>query len=325
MPSFDVVSEVDHQEVRNAVDQAQRELSTRFDFKNTNSTIEQNDLALTLRSSSEDRLRALRQVLEERLVKRGVSLKGLDYGKVEEAASSTVRQTATITVGISSDKAREINRMIKDKGPKGVSSQTQGDQVRVTGKKRDDLQSVIAAPQGGRPRHPPPVHQLPGLSLVARPWRAPTRFARQCVGHRCGALGSSPDAPSQLVTSLVAKLAQAAAEEDDEVDGLEGDAALDAAPQDRVSEEVDEGQPVVRRQVGLDGLGGVDQVEHLRGDEGGKGAERGGQRRVRPGRGEQARCRPGPASTSRCRGWPGRCGRAPPWWSGRCPTARSAA
>jgi uncharacterized protein YajQ (UPF0234 family) len=144
MASFDVVSEVDKQEVRNAVDQAQRELSTRFDFKGTNSTIEQNDLVLTLRSSSEDRLRALRQVLEERLVKRGVSLKGLDYGKVEEAASNTVRQVATITVGISSDKAREINRLIKDKGPKAVSSQTQGDQVRVTGKKRDDLQAVIA-------------------------------------------------------------------------------------------------------------------------------------------------------------------------------------
>ena len=136
-----------------------------------NSTIEQNDLALTLRSSSEDRLRALRQVLEERLVKRGVSLKGLDYGKVEEAASSTVRQAATISVGISSDKAREINRMIKEKGPKGVSSQTQGDQVRVTGKKRDDLQAVIAAPQGGRPRHPPAVHQLQGLSLRRRPMR----------------------------------------------------------------------------------------------------------------------------------------------------------
>ena len=143
MPSFDVVSEVDHQEVRNAVDQAQRELSTRFDFKNTSSSIEQNDLVLTLRSSSEDRLRALRQVLEERLVKRGVSLKGLDYAKVEEATGSSVRQVATITVGISSDKAREINRMIKEKAPKGVASQTQGDQVRVTGKKRDDLQAVI--------------------------------------------------------------------------------------------------------------------------------------------------------------------------------------
>jgi uncharacterized protein YajQ (UPF0234 family) len=141
MPSFDVVSEVDRQEVRNAVDQAQREIGTRFDFKNTDSSIE---LVLTLRTVSEDRLKALRLVLEERLVKRGVSLRGLDYGTVEEATQHTVRQTVTIKVGISSDKAREINRLIKDKGPKGVSSQTQGDTVRVTGKKRDDLQAVIA-------------------------------------------------------------------------------------------------------------------------------------------------------------------------------------
>ena len=144
MPSFDVVSEVDRQEVRNAVDQAQREIGTRFDFKNTNSSIEQNELVLTLHSISEDRLAALRQVLEEKLVRRGVSLKGLDYGDVDEAAHGTVRQTATIKVGISSDKAREINKLIKAKAPKGVSSQTQGDSVRVTGKKRDELQAVIA-------------------------------------------------------------------------------------------------------------------------------------------------------------------------------------
>jgi len=143
MPSFDIVSEVDHQEVRNAVDQAQRELETRFDFKGTDSSIEQKDLVLTLRSASEDRLRAVKQVVEERLVKRNVSLKGLDWGKVEEAAGATVRQVVTITVGINADKAREINRMIKEKGPKGVSSQTQGEQVRVTGKKRDDLQAVM--------------------------------------------------------------------------------------------------------------------------------------------------------------------------------------
>lgn len=142
MPSFDVVSEVDHQEVRNAVDQAQREIGTRFDFKGTNSSIEQNELVLTLRSVTEDRLTALRQVLEEKLVKRQVSLKGLEYSNVEEATQNTVRQTATITVGISSDKAREINRLIKEQGPKGVSSQTQGDTVRVTSKKRDDLQAV---------------------------------------------------------------------------------------------------------------------------------------------------------------------------------------
>jgi uncharacterized protein YajQ (UPF0234 family) len=148
MPSFDVVSEVDRQEVRNAVDQAQREISTRFDFKGTDSSIEQNDLVITLRTVSEDRLAALRVVLEERLVKRGVSLKGLDWGKVEQASGDTVRQVVTIQVGISSDKAREINKMIKDKAPKGTSSQTQGDQVRVTSKKRDDLQAVITLLKG---------------------------------------------------------------------------------------------------------------------------------------------------------------------------------
>jgi len=145
MPSFDVVSEVDRQEVRNAVDQAQREIATRFDFKNTNSSIEHNELVLTLRTVSEDRLTALRQVVEEKLVKRGVSLKGVEYGTVEEATQNTVRQVVTIKVGISSDKAREINKLIKEKGPKGVSSQTQGDSVRVSGKKRDDLQAVMAA------------------------------------------------------------------------------------------------------------------------------------------------------------------------------------
>ena len=145
MPSFDVVSEVDRQEVRNAVDQARREINTRFDFKNTSSEIDENDLTFTLRTVSEDRLTALRQVFEEKLVKRGVSLKGLDYGKIEEATQNTVRQVATLKVGISSDKAREINKLVKEKAPKGVSSQTQGDAVRVQGKKRDDLQAAIAA------------------------------------------------------------------------------------------------------------------------------------------------------------------------------------
>jgi cyclic-di-GMP-binding protein len=148
MPSFDVVSEVDRQELRNAIDQAQREIATRYDFKNTDSSIEQSELILTLRTQSEDRLTALRTVIEEKLVKRGVSLKGLDYGKIEEATHNSVRQVLTIAVGISSDKAREINRMIKEKGPKGVSSQTQGDTVRVTGKKRDDLQTIITTLKG---------------------------------------------------------------------------------------------------------------------------------------------------------------------------------
>ena len=144
MPSFDVVSEVDRQELRNAIDQAQRELANRYDFKDTNSEIEQKDLVLTLRTSSEDRLRALKVLLEERFVKRDISLKSLDWGKIEQATGESVRQIVTIKVGVPADKAREINKLIKEKGPKGVAGQTQGDQLRVSGKKRDDLQQAIA-------------------------------------------------------------------------------------------------------------------------------------------------------------------------------------
>ena len=145
MPSFDIVSEVDMQEVRNAVDQAYREAATRFDFKNTDSHIEISDTELVLHSATEDRLRALHQVLDEKLVKRSVSLKAFDAGKIEEASKGTARQRVAIRAGISQDHAKRLNKFIKDLGLKGVSSQTQGDQLRVTGKKRDDLQAVIAA------------------------------------------------------------------------------------------------------------------------------------------------------------------------------------
>lgn len=148
MPSFDVVSEVDRQEVRNAVDQAQREIATRFDFKNTNSSIDQNELVITMHTVSEDRLNALRTVLEEKLVKRGVSLRGVEYGDVQEATQNTVRQVATIKVGISSEKAKEINKLIKADAPKGTQSQTQGDSVRVTSKKRDHLQDTMTLLKG---------------------------------------------------------------------------------------------------------------------------------------------------------------------------------
>ena len=146
MPTFDIVSEVDMQEVRNAVDQANREAATRFDFKNTDSVIElnENENELVLRSSTEDRLRALHQVLDEKLVKRQVSLKSFDVGKIEEASRGSARQRLGIQAGISSDHAKRLNKFIKELGLKGVSSQTQGDQLRVTGKKRDDLQEVIA-------------------------------------------------------------------------------------------------------------------------------------------------------------------------------------
>jgi uncharacterized protein YajQ (UPF0234 family) len=145
MPSFDVVSEIDEQEVRNAVDQTARELATRFDFKGTESSVALKEHTIEMASASEDRLKALTQVLEEKLVKRKVSLKALSYGNVEEAAKGSVRQTATLNVGISSDKAREIGKFIKGLGLKGVQHQVQGEQLRVTGKKRDDLQSAIAS------------------------------------------------------------------------------------------------------------------------------------------------------------------------------------
>ena len=145
MPTFDVVSEIDMQELRNAVDQASREIATRFDFKDTNTSIDLGTDAITLASVTEDRLAAARQVLEEKMVKRKVSLKVLDYGKIEEASKGTARQVAKLQAGVSSDKAKAINTYIKGLGLKGIQSQTQGDQVRVTGKKRDDLQGVIAA------------------------------------------------------------------------------------------------------------------------------------------------------------------------------------
>lgn len=147
MPSFDVVSEIDMQEVRNAVDQATREVVNRFDFKNTDSTLDLDDKAMTitLESASQDRLFALKQVLEEKMVKRKVSLKTLDVGDIEDAAGGRARQRISLKAGISSDMAKKINSTIKDLKLKGIQSSTQGDQVRVTGKKRDALQDVIAA------------------------------------------------------------------------------------------------------------------------------------------------------------------------------------
>ncbi len=144
MASFDVVSEVDMQEVRNAVDQAAREVGTRFDFKDTGSSIELSEKTIELHTASAERLRALTQVLEEKMVRRKISLKALEYGKVEEAAKGTVRQTVALTVGINEEKARAIGKFVKGMGLKGVQHQVQGQQLRVSGKKRDDLQAVIA-------------------------------------------------------------------------------------------------------------------------------------------------------------------------------------
>jgi uncharacterized protein YajQ (UPF0234 family) len=145
MPTFDVVSELDHQELRNAVDQADREISNRFDFKNTDSSVELDEKEIKLESDTDQRLKALTQVLEEKIVKRQISLRALSYGKVEEASKGRARQVVTLNVGINSDKAREIGKFIKELGLKGLQHQVQGDQLRVSAKKRDDLQTAIQA------------------------------------------------------------------------------------------------------------------------------------------------------------------------------------
>ena len=145
MPTFDVVSEVDMQEVRNAVDQAARELAQRFDFKGTDSSVELGDDEIRMASASEDRLAALRVVVEEKFARRKISMKVLDYGTVEPASGGAVRQVARLQAGISSEKAKELHKFVKGLGLKGVQSSTQGEQLRVSGKKRDDLQAAIAA------------------------------------------------------------------------------------------------------------------------------------------------------------------------------------
>jgi uncharacterized protein YajQ (UPF0234 family) len=144
MPTFDVVSELDHQEIRNAVDQAAREVETRFDFKGTDSRIELSGEEIQLHSSTEDRLNALIVVLEEKLVRRKVSLKSLDRGPIVEGSKGSARMTIKLVSGISSEKAKSLSKAIRDLGLKGVVPQIQGDQLRVSGKKRDDLQEVIS-------------------------------------------------------------------------------------------------------------------------------------------------------------------------------------
>jgi uncharacterized protein YajQ (UPF0234 family) len=140
--SFDVVSSVDLQEVKNAISQALKEIGTRFDLKGSHSDIVLSGEELTLSSVDEYKLKAVRDVLETRLVKRNVPLKALTYGTVEKALGQTARQKVTLQSGIPTDKAREIVKIIKGSKIK-VQAAIQADQVRVTGKNRDDLQAVI--------------------------------------------------------------------------------------------------------------------------------------------------------------------------------------
>ena len=142
MPSFDIVSQVDMQEVRNAVDQAAREIVNRYDFKGTNTKINISDEGIVLESSAEGRLEAAIDVLKGRLVKRKVSLKAIAGGDIKPAASGRVRTVFTLNQGIPQDAARELSKLVRDAKLK-VQVQIQGDQLRVQGKKRDDLQTVI--------------------------------------------------------------------------------------------------------------------------------------------------------------------------------------
>lgn len=143
-PSFDIVSKVDRQEVDNALQQAARELSTRFDFRGTGAEITwAGEEAVTLQAETEDRVKAALDVFKDKLVKRGISLKSLDAGE-PRASGKVHRIDCKIIQGIDQEKAKAISKKIRDEGPKGVQAQIQGDQLRVTGKKKDDLQAVIS-------------------------------------------------------------------------------------------------------------------------------------------------------------------------------------
>jgi uncharacterized protein YajQ (UPF0234 family) len=143
-PSFDIVSKVDRQEVDNALNQAEKELGTRFDFRGTGAEIKwAGENALSLQAETEDRVLAALEVFKEKLIKRNISLKSLDCDEPKQSGK-TYRIECKIIQGIESDKAKAISKKIRDEGPKGVQSQIQGDQLRVTGKKRDDLQAVIS-------------------------------------------------------------------------------------------------------------------------------------------------------------------------------------
>jgi hypothetical protein len=145
--SFDIVSDVDLMEVSNAVQQAMKEIRQRFDFKGSVSDIKLEKESLTLNSDDESRLKAVIDILTTKLVKRGVSLKALEYGAIQPAAKGSVRLVVTVRKGIPSEKAKEIVKFIKGSGIR-VQAQIQEDQVRVVGKKRDDLQAVIQAVKG---------------------------------------------------------------------------------------------------------------------------------------------------------------------------------
>ena len=146
--SFDIVSKVDHQEVDNALNQAAKEVGTRFDFRGVGASIAwSGDKAVEIKANSEERAKAVLDVFKEKLVRRGVSLKALDAGEPRPSGKE-YRLTTRLKEGISADDARKISKIIRDEGPKGVRAQVQGDELRVSSKKKDELQSIISLLKG---------------------------------------------------------------------------------------------------------------------------------------------------------------------------------
>ena len=142
MPSFDIVSQVDRQEVRNAVEQANREIANRYDFKGSDARIEQTELALTVFADDEFKLGQAIDVLRNRLAKRNVDVRCLELGSVEKISGDKVKRAATVKVGVPQDKGKEIQKLVKDSKLR-VQASIQGDAVRVSGAKKDELQAVI--------------------------------------------------------------------------------------------------------------------------------------------------------------------------------------
>ena len=146
-PSFDIVSKVDRQEVDNALNQTAKEVATRYDFKGVGASIAWSGDDIAIKAESEERVKAVLDVFKEKLVKRSISLKTLDAGEPQQSGKE-YRITAKVNEGISQDNAKKVAKVIRDEGPKGVQPQIQGDQLRVSGKKKDDLQAVIALLKG---------------------------------------------------------------------------------------------------------------------------------------------------------------------------------
>ncbi|WP_055585655.1 MULTISPECIES: YajQ family cyclic di-GMP-binding protein [Peterkaempfera] len=145
--SFDIVSKVERQEVDNALNQASREIATRFDFKNVGASIAWSGEKIEMKANSEERVKAILDVFETKLVKRSISLKALDAGE-PQLSGKEYRISATIKEGISQEDAKKVSKIIRDEGPKGVKAQIQGDELRVSSKSRDDLQAVQALLKG---------------------------------------------------------------------------------------------------------------------------------------------------------------------------------